>query len=80
MEIESIKQEELKRYKLVEEEKLKKFELGIPFVYGDKEGKYLFKEYKTGFVEIFRIDNVDIVLIKIVKVEELDEFLKSEES
>ena len=66
-----------KRAKLIEEEKLKKFELGIPFVYSDEEGKYLFKEYKTGFVEIFRLDDMDRVLIKTVRLEELDECLQS---
>lgn len=38
----------------LEEEKFKNFELGLPWVYGDDEGKYIIEEFKNGSKRIYR--------------------------
>lgn len=48
------------------EEKKKSFELGIPWVYGDKSGELLIEEYKNGAKKIYKKDGDNLILIEII--------------
>ena len=51
--------------KAIIEEKRKSFELGIPWVYGDKTGTLIIEEYKNGAKKIYRKDGDNLVLIEV---------------
>jgi hypothetical protein len=48
------------------EEKKRSFDLGIPWVYGDKSGKLLIEEYKNGAKKVFKKDGDNLILIEII--------------